>query len=355
MADNDQDKTEQPTSQKRAETREKGNVASSKEVATFAVFFGGIMILYIFSSWFAEGMLKLFKHPAYPFNAELTVTDVYALYRRLLKDFLFLTAPAFAIPIFGFLAYLLQIGFNFTGTPLSPSFSKINPISGFKKTFSINAVNELVKSVIKVSVLSYVVYLNIKKEWVTLPQMIDMEIATSFVHIARLSFNVMLQTVWVLIIIAIIDYAYQKWQHEKGMKMTKEDVKEESRSSEGDPVVKARIKSAQREMARKRMMQDVPDADVVVTNPTHLAVALKYDPDKSASPMVVAKGAGLIAAKIKEIAIEHGVTIVEDKPLARSLFKSVEVGMEIPITLYKAVAEILAYVYRLKNKTVAGR
>ena len=153
--------------------------------------------------------------------------------------------------------------------------------------------------------------------------MIDMEVASSFQLIASLSFKIMVKTVWVLAVIAIIDFAYQKWQHEKSMKMTKEEVKEESRSTEGDPMVKARIRSVQREMARKRMMQDVPEADVVVTNPTHLAVALKYDIEKASSPVVVAKGAGLIAARIKEIAIEHNVSIVEDKPLARSLFKSV--------------------------------
>ncbi|MBE9529046.1 MAG: flagellar biosynthesis protein FlhB [Proteobacteria bacterium] len=355
MADNDQDKTELPTSQKRDETRSKGNVASSKEVATFAVFFGGIMLLYFFSAWFAEGMLKLFQQPAFPFDAELTVQDTVGLYKRVLKDFLILSAPAFAIPIFGLLAYLLQIGFNFSGEPLKPSFSKINPIEGAKKIFSWNALNELAKSVLKVAVLCYVVFAAIKKEWAALPHMIDMEVAASFGLIAALSFKVMIKTVWVLAVIAIVDFAYQKWQHEKSMKMTKEEVKEENRSTEGDPMVKARIRSVQREMARKRMMQDVPEADVVVTNPTHLAVAIKYDTDKAASPIVVAKGAGLVAMKIREIAKEHGVPIVEDKPLARSLFKSVEVGMEIPVTLYKAVAEILAYVYKLKNKTVGGR
>jgi flagellar biosynthetic protein FlhB len=355
MADNDQDKTELPTSQKRDETREKGNVASSKEVATFAVFFGGIMLLYFFSTQFAEGMLKLFQQPVFPFDTELTVQDMMGLFKQVLKNYFIIVAPAFAIPIFGLLAYLLQIGINFSGTPLKPTFSKINPIEGSKKIFSWNALNELVKSILKVAVLCYVVYAAIKKEWPTLPHMIDMEVAASFGMIAALSFKVMIKTVWVLAVIAIIDYAYQKWQHEKSMKMTKEEVKEESRSSEGDPMVKARIRTVQREMARKRMMQDVPEADVVVTNPTHLAIALKYDTDKAASPMVVAKGAGLVAAKIREIAVEHGVPIVEDKPLARSLFKSVEVGMEIPITLYKAVAEILAYVYKLKNKTVGGQ
>ncbi len=156
-----------------------------------------------------------------------------------------------------------------------PSFSKINPIEGSKKIFSWNALNELFKSILKVAVLSYVVYSAIKKEWPTLPHMIDMEVATSFPLIASLSFKVMIKTVWVLAVIAIVDFAYQKWQHEKSMKMTKEEVKEENRSTEGDPMVKARIRSVQREMARKRMMQDVPEADVVVTNPTHLAVAVK--------------------------------------------------------------------------------
>ena len=158
------------------------------------------------------------------------------------------------------------------------------------------------------------------------------------------------ETAWVLAVIAVLDYVYQRWSFEKSLRMTKEEIKEEMKELEGDPIVKARIKSIQREMARKRMMQEVPKSDVVVTNPTHIAVALKYDREKAGAPVVVAKGAGHIAEKIKEIARKHGVPVVENKPIARNLFRYAEIGAEIPVALYKAVAEILAYVYRLKGK-----
>lgn len=347
MADSDQDKTEQPTSRKREEARADGNVAVSQEVGTFFVIMGGLVMLYFSGLWMASGIMKFMSGPVFPFNVELNVNNTVALYRVVLRQYCIIMIPAFAIPIFGVLAYVLQNGINLTYKPLVPKFSKINPISGAKKLVSMSALMNLAKSVLKVGVLSYVMYINVKKEWHTMPSLVEMEVVSAFVFVSAVSFRIMLKSAWVLAIIAIVDYAYQKWQFEKGLMMTKEEVKEETRESEGDPMVKARIRTVQREQARKRMMQAVETADVVVTNPTHLAVAVKYDRRKADAPVVVAKGAGLIAERIKELAEEHKVPIVEDKPLARSLFKHVEIGMEIPMGLYKAVAEILAYVYRL--------
>ncbi len=356
MADDGQDKTEHPTARKREEARAEGNVAVSTELATFFVILGGLTMLYFSGLWMAGGIMKFMRRPVFPFTAELNIQSAVEIYRVVLRRYYIIMIPAFIVPLFGVLAYVLQNGINMTLKPLVPKFSKIDPISGAKKVISLKSLMELAKSVLKVGVLGYVMYVNVKKEWNLMPSLVDMEVVSTFVFVTSVSFKIMLKSVWVLAVIAVLDYVYQRWQFEKSLMMTKDEVKEENRESEGDPLVKSRIRAAQREQARRRMMHEVPTADVVVTNPTHLAVAIKYDRLKSDAPVVVAKGSGLIAERIRELALEHMVPIVEDKPLARSLFKHVEIGMEIPMSLYKAVAEILAYVYRLSaaKSAVAG-
>jgi flagellar biosynthetic protein FlhB len=349
MADNDQDKTEEPTSRKREEARADGNVATSQEVATFFVAIGGLLVLYFTGLFMAERIMDLMRQPVFPFDVELTRDNILEVWKPVVRQYFIIMIPAFTIPLFGVGAYILQNGVNFTTKPLAPSFSKLNPIEGVKKIFSMRSLVDLAKSIFKIVVLGYVMYVNIRKEWNLMPSLVDMEVVTTFIFVTSTAFKIMLKTIWVLAIIAGIDYVYQVWHHEKGLKMSKEEVKEENKESEGDPMVKARIRSVQREQAQKRMMQAVPDADVVVTNPTHLAIAIKYDRLKYAAPVVVAKGSGLIAEKIREIAKENNVPLVEDKLLARTLFKACEIGAEIPLTLYKAVAEILAYVYRLNS------
>ncbi|MBI5345200.1 MAG: flagellar biosynthesis protein FlhB [Deltaproteobacteria bacterium] len=350
MAENDQERTEQPTSRRREEARDEGRFAVSKELSSFFAILGGLAVLYSTGLWMAMGLVDVMKRSFGPMKGELTVEAASGLFQRLGFKFLVIILPALSIPLIGALSYVIQNGFAFTGKPLSPDFTKLNPLSGFKRLFSLNSAAELVKSILKVSVLGYVVYINVAKEWQTLPFLMDVDAAGAASYIASVSFRIMVRTVWVLALIAAIDYVYQRWQFEKGLRMTKEEVRREMKELEGDPMIKARIKSIQREYARKRMMQEVPKADVVVTNPTHLAVALRYDKEKAKAPLVVEKGAGLIAGKIREIAGRHGVPVVENKSLARTLFKHVEIGMEIPVTLYKAVAEILAYVYRLKGR-----
>jgi flagellar biosynthetic protein FlhB len=349
MADNDQDKTEEPTSRRREEARADGNVATSTEVATFFVILGGLLTLYLTGLFMAEGIMKLMRQPLFPFDVELTRDNIMGLWKVVLHQYYIIMIPAFMIPLFGVLAYVLQNGVNLTAKPLMPTFSKLNPLDGLKRMFSTRSLVELAKSVLKIVVLGYVMYINIRKEWNSMPSLVEMEVVTTFIFVTGTAFKIMLKTVWVLAIIAGVDYVYQVWHYEKGLKMSKEEVKEESKESEGDPMVKARIRSIQREQAQKRMMQAVPDADVVVTNPTHLAIAIKYERMKHGAPVVVAKGSGLIADRIREIAEEHNVPLVEDKPLAKSLFKLCEIGVEIPVTLYKAIAEILAYVYRLNS------
>ena len=348
--DQGQERTEQATSRKREQARQEGNFATSREVSTLFMVAAGTVVLYFSSMWMYSGMAQVMRKYFHVMKGELTVVAVDGIFRDLSWSFLMIIAPALVIPAFGALSYVLQNGLNFTAKPLSPDFNKINPLSGIKKLFTVNSLAELVKSILKVSVLTYVVYGCVKQEWQNMPLLIEMDAAASTMYVAGVTFKIMIRTVWVIAAIAVIDYAFQRWNFEKGLRMSKEEIKEEMKETEGDPIVKARIRSMQRDMARKRMMQDVPKADVVLTNPTHLAVAIKYDRSKANAPIVVAKGAGLIAEKIREIARKHNVPVLENKPLARSLYKGVKIGTEIPSSLYKAVAEVLAYVYRLKNR-----
>ena len=350
MADNDQERTEQATSRKIEQAHQEGNFATSREVSTLFMVAAGVMVLYFSGLWMFTGLGDVMRRCFHLYRGELTVKEMHTIFKDLSFSFLMIIAPALLIPIFGAISYVIQNGINFTAKPLSPDFNKINPLAGFKKIVSINSLAELVKSVLKISVLTYVVFLAVKKEWLNMPALIDMEVAASVAYIARVSFSIMLKTVWVLLVIAAIDYAYQRWNFEKGLRMSKEEIKEEMKETDGDPIIKARIKSMQREMARKRMMADVPKADVVVTNPTHIAIAIRYDREKGNAPIVVAKGAGFVGERIRELARKHGVPVLENKPLARTLYKTVKVGMEIPANLYKAVAEVLAYVYRLGKR-----
>lgn len=350
MAENDQEKTEQPSSRRREQARQDGNFATSKEISSFFSILGAVLVLYFSGVWIFMGIGDFMKKSFFSFGPEMTVQSALALFHVVAYKLLILMAPAMAIPVFGALSYVVQNGLNFTSKPLTPDLNKINPLEGVKRLFSLNSIAELVKSVMKLTVITYVVYGTVKSEWLNIPFLMDMELVSALAYMATIAFRIMTKTVWVLAIIAGIDYLYQRWSFEKGLRMSKDELKEENKETEGDPHIRARIKSLQREMARKRMMQDVPTADVIVTNPTHLSVAIRYDRSKSDTPVVVAKGAGHLAMKIRELAAEHNVPLVENKPLARHLYKNVEVGMQIPVDVYKAVAEVLAYVYRLKGK-----
>ena len=350
MAENDQEKTEQASSRRREQARQDGNFATSKEVSSFFSIFGAVMVLYFSGVWIFMGMADFMKKSFFSFGGELTVESALGLFSDVSYKLLILMLPAMAIPFFGALSYVVQNGLNFTTKPITPDLNKINPLAGVKRLFSLNSIAELVKSIMKLTIITYVVYGTVKAEWMTIPFIMDMELVSALAYMGTISFRIMVKTVWVLALIAGMDYLYQRWSFEKGLRMSKDELKEEMKETEGDPHVRARIKAIQREMARKRMMQDVPTADVVVTNPTHLSVAIRYDKSKSDAPVVVAKGSGHLAMKIRELAAENNVPLVENKPLARHLYKHTEVGMQIPVDVYKAVAEVLAYVYRLKGK-----
>jgi flagellar biosynthetic protein FlhB len=267
---------------------------------------------------------------------------------------IFLNSVVILIPLMlvvltaGVFGNVVQFGFLITGEKLSPNLAKLNPISGLKKLVSLKSLVELVKSIVKLVIISGIAYVVLNRYLDQIPGLMQLSVGNIIGFIGQVSFQMCFYTCMVLFLMAVLDYAYTKWQHQHDLKMTKQEVKDEYKQREGDPSVKARIRSVQREMARKRMMEAVPEATVVITNPTHLAIAIKYEEGMPA-PIVVAKGAGFVAQKIKAIATDNDIPLVENKPLARTMFKSTEVGDFIPADLYRAVAEILAYVYRLKG------
>jgi flagellar biosynthetic protein FlhB len=231
-----------------------------------------------------------------------------------------------------------------------PNLNKLNPLEGFKRLFSKTAFVELVKSIFKIGIIGYVIYDYLKGNIEVVPELLNMNIESSAVFIGNTIINIGIRAAAVLLILSIFDYAYQIWDYEKSIRMSKQEIRDEYKEIEGNPQIKSKIKEKQRQLALRRMMAEVPNADVIITNPTHFAVAVRYDANASDAPQVIAKGKDLIAQKIKETAKENKVPIVENKPLAQALYKSVEIGENIPSELYKAVAEVLAYVYSLRDR-----
>jgi len=353
MADHDQDqeKTEQATPRRKDEAREKGQVARSQEIVSVAVL-GACLIYFYFASAGAVKkmmslMIKIFREAAHP---NLEISALVPLFIDLGGDVAIIVLPfLLVVAVAGAAANLMQVGFLFSSEAMAPKWDKIDPLRGFQRLFSMKAFVELVKNTLKIVIVGIVAYLAVRDEVHDLPGLMDRDAWQILVYIGGISFRIMFTTCWVLIILAILDYGYQRWEYEKGLRMSRQDIKEEYKHTEGDPIVKARIKRMQREAARKRMMAAVPKAAVVITNPTHLAVALAYDQERMIAPTVVAKGAGYVAAKIKEVALAHGVPIVENKPVAQLLYKMVDIDACVPENLYRAVAEILAFVYRLRQ------
>ena len=254
-----------------------------------------------------------------------------------------------ALLVIGIVANVAQIGFNIKEDLLAPDFTKLNPFSGVKRLVSIKALVELAKSIVKIGFVGLIAYLVLRRELVAIPSLIRADVSETAVYMGTVAFKIAFFVCLGLIVLAAADFAYQRWQHHKNLMMTKQEVKEERKQSDGDPKVKSRIRSMQMEMAQRRMMAAIPTADVIITNPTHFAIAIKFDAHAMDAPQVVAKGADYMAQRIREIAQEHEVPLVENKPLARALFSSTDIGGFIPAELYRAVAEVLAYVYRLKG------
>ena len=348
------DKTEKATPKKRRKAREDGQVLQSKDLTSAIVLLCLFVTIKVAGSFMYEQIYEFF---GVVFNSYQEISDLFTIkgITRLLINmivrFVKIVAPIFAVALItGIASGYAQVGFLFTTKTLSFKFSRINPLSGLKRMFSLKAVVELVKSILKIVIIGYVAYSYLMDEASNILNAMDMDVISIAAYIGITSMNIAIRLCIVMLVLGVLDYGYQWWEYEKSLKMSKQEVKEEYKQSEGNPEVKGKIKQKQRQMALRRMLQDIPKADVVITNPTHYAVAVKYDAKVSDAPIVVAKGMDYIALRIKEIAKENKVEIVENKPLARTLYSSVEIGEKIPPELFQAVAEVLAFVYGLKNK-----
>lgn len=356
MADESNDeKTEAPSEKKRQDAREKGTVAKSTEINSVIVLLTALFLIKILGPWIVKELSSsMLEFMSIISDTEMDYSRLILLVRKALILLGKVAAPITgSILIMGVVANVAQVGFLFTLKPLMPKLEKINPISGFTRLFSMRSIVETIKNIIKLTIIITIAYITLKKEFGTMLTLSDASVLSIWTYALAVSYKVILRIALAMIIIAVLDYAYQRFEHEKQLKMTHQEVKEERKQLEGDPQVKSRIRSLQREMARRRMMEQVPKATVVVTNPTHLAIALRYAPEENDAPVVVAKGKDLIAQRIKKLAKESNVPVVEDKPLARSMYDKVEVGFPIPMEFFTAVAEVMAYVYRLKNRNAA--
>ncbi|MCS7202886.1 MAG: flagellar biosynthesis protein FlhB [Thermodesulfovibrio sp.] len=348
-----QERTEQATPRRRERARQRGEVPRSREL-TATVGTWMIFLYFVFSGSFLYITLEHLKKTFYSIkDPDFISAALFSFIKEHIFFFFKLFGPIAVLTVFGvLLIHFIQTGFLFTGAPLVPDLSRIDPIKGIKRYFSLNTVFETLKGVFKILALSLVIYLVIKRDIEILPLLVDMDVKNAVNFAFHKLFQLILFCLIMLTVFAGIDFAFQKWQYERNLRMTRQELKEEFKETEGSPLVRARIRSLQKEIARRRMMQEVPKADVVITNPLHIAVCLKYEPQNMSAPKVIAKGANIIAEKIKEIARHSGIPIYENKPLARALYR-IPIGQEIPETLYKAVAAVLATVYKLKGKRIA--
>ncbi len=348
-----QEKTEEASGKRLEDSREKGQVAKSIEINSFAILLSGTVIIY-----FTQGMIgnRLKEMTIFVFSSlgslklNSDLLQVYAV--KGAEFFLLVVSPVMiGLMIVSLAAGYGQVGFKITPKALVPKFSKLNPITGIKNhLFSSRAVVELLKSLVKLILVGLFSYWVLNSTILSSSNLMDYSIEELLGFMAGTTFGFIWKISVVFAIIAGADFAYQKYKHKENLKMTKQEVKEEFKQMEGDPQIKGKIRSKQLMMARSRMMREIPKADVVITNPTHFAVALKYEATKKNAPKVIAKGVDAVAQRIKKVAQENNIPLYEDKALARALFKTCEIGDEIPSNLYRAVAQVLAYIYKLKNK-----
>jgi len=348
-----QEKTEQATQRRREETRKRGQVARSTEVNSAVLLLVGFSALLVFRRHILTGLEEIIAG-MFRLSATFIVSPLSAqnlIYSMMVRFFAILMPVFLMVAVAGILVNLFQIGFLFTGEPLRPKLDKINPAEGFKRIFSRRSLETLVRDILKIVVVIWIGYSAVKKVFPQVLKMVDYPVGGIFAFTGSTVFSVAMKILIGYGVIAVLDYAFQRWDYERSMMMTRQEVREELKQTEGDPLLRARIRTMQREIAQRRMMEEVPKAQVVITNPTEIAVALAYDASMVA-PVVVAKGRRIIAEKIRQLAVEAGVPIVENIALAQALYKAVDIGRPIPPELFTAVAEVLAYVYRLKGKTV---
>ncbi len=350
------EQTEKATPKRREEARGRGQVAKSSDLAGAVVFLAGVFVLRALapaalgslSATVQEILWRIHEHQ------DFTVASVWMLFARGFGGMALLMGVLFAGSLVAAVGVnVLQTGFVLSFTPVTPSFNKINPLTGFQRMFSKQVLVNLGKQLLKLGAVLLIIYTSIAASINTLLMLGQLAPGNMIGFVGDLIFSIGWKFGFLLVIIGLLDFAYEKWQYEENLKMTKQEVKDEYRQSEGNPEAKAAVKRRQREFARRRMMAAVPKATVVVTNPTHFAVALEWDELKMEAPVVTAKGADLVAKRIREIAQEHGVPLMENAPLARTLYAKVELDQSIPPNLYAAVAQVIAFVYKLKRKTIA--
>lgn len=347
-----EDKTEDPTPKKLEDARNRGDVPQSREFGSFIVFLGLALALYFTGERFAVDITRMMRSILSLERGLPEDTQAFVLFlKEGIWDVLSLTGPLLlTVLVFGVIASVSQFGLLLTWSKLQPDFNKINPIGGIQRIFSKETLVEFVKSNLKLVVFSLILYLLLNGEVEKMIEIGAAPVPLILEYTIEMVMRLLLACLLFVGVLGLLDFSFQKWSYWTRMKMTIKEVRDEYKQREGDPHVKARIRQVQRETARARMMDKVPQADVVVANPTHVAVAIQYKRGEMSAPVVVAKGAGHIAVRIKTLAVESGVPVLEKRELARFLFKNVEIGERIPESLYSAVAEVLAFVFRLKKK-----
>ena len=358
FADEGGEKTEEPTTKRLNDARKEGQVCKSQELITAGMLFVLFLSLKLFSGYMADNLVKAFPESYNSMHVYVTELPsgnyARAVVRAALLRVLITCLPMFALAYLTALSInLFQVKWKPTAKPMVPKLSKISPLKGMKRLFSMDKLFELGKAILKIIFIFYIAYSNIIKEVDKIKIIYQLELWPAFIYITDLVVDIGLKIAMFYLLIGGADYLYRRWKFHKDMKMTKQEVKDEFKQQEGDPQVKGQIRSKMREVSRRRMMQKVPEADVVITNPTHYACAIKYDKEISEAPILLAKGADYLAQKIKEIARENNVPLYENKALARMLYYNVDLDSEIPEELYAMTAEVLAYVYGLKNKGTA--
>lgn len=347
------EKTEKATPKKRSDARRKGQVLKSQDVTSAIVLLAMFIFIYFLAGSMRDGLMAFLKQFfIHNINIEtLTIDSTMALFDRALIEMAYLIVPIMIVAsVAAIAANYFQFGLLFTTEPLKFDLTKMDPIKGMKRIFSLKAIVELLKSSLKILFIGGVTVIIV---WTNLPNVLELAFKSpwdTLATVGRLVGIMGIAASLMLLVISMLDWFYQKYDYEKNLKMSKQDIKDEYKNSEGDPLIKSKIKQRQREMAMRRMMAEVPTADVVITNPTHYAIALKYDDESMDAPRVIAKGTDFIAQKIKLIAKENDVVMVENRPLARAMYEQVEIGDQVPEQFFKAIAEILAYVYRIKRK-----
>ncbi len=349
-----EDKTEKATPKKRRDQRKEGNVLQSKEIGTAVGVLGIFAIVRLLAGFLMRNLLS-FSTRIYEVSGtyEVTADNLMSLVVQMITVVVLVVGPVcLSAMVLGIIPTIAQTKGLFTMKALKPKFSRLNPLEGIKKMFSLQSIAGIVKGLVEVAAIGVLVFNEIRDRMPRLLSLMDCGLMQGIAYAALSIFDLVMTICIVLVFVAAADFLFQWWQFEKKMKMSKQEVKDEFKQMEGDPQIKSKIKQRQQEMARNRMMQEVPTADVVIRNPTHYAVALRYDQEKNRAPQVIAKGKDYLAMKIVQIAEEHNVYCMENPALARALYAQVDLGREIPYELYDAVAEVLTIVYRETNKTI---